>query len=239
FKDFVQGKGRGINFLLHGPPGVGKTLTAEVLAESSRIPLYIVGVSAYCYSPLTQIGPCRADPVKVEPILRNVFKIASRWRALLLLDEADVFLTQRSDNPQINALVSVFLRGLEQYDGILFLTTNRLQAFDEAVLSRVHLALKYEALGRPARRAVWKYFLDQARTKQGPPAFGDDVIDNLAKQELNGRDIRNLVFLAQSIAEYQGTVVNESHLETSIAGKRELQTDFQGVGAIENRNSYM
>jgi len=126
----------------------------------------------------------------VEPTLRNVFKIASRWRALLLLDEADVFLTQRSDNPQINALVSVFLRELEQYDGILFLTTNRLQAFDEAVLSRVHLALKYEALGKEARQAVWKYFLDQARTKQGPPAVGNDTIDNLAKQDLNGRDAR-------------------------------------------------
>lgn len=228
FKDFVQGKGRGINFLLHGPPGVGKTLTAEVLAESSRILLYMVLAG--------QIG---VDPVKVEPILRNAFRIASRWRALLLLDEANVFLTQRSDNHQINALVSVFLRALEQYDGILFLTTNRLQAFDEAVLSRVHLALKYAALGKPARRAVWKYFLDQARTKQGPPAFGDDAIDNLAKQDLNGRDIRNLVFVARSIAEYEGMVVNESHLKTSIAGKRELQTDFQGAGAIENQNSYM
>jgi SpoVK/Ycf46/Vps4 family AAA+-type ATPase len=106
--------------------------------------------------------------VKVDPILRSVFKIASRWRALLLFDEADVFLTQRPDNPQTNALVSVLLRELEQYDSILFLTTNRLQAFDEAVLSRVHLALKYAALGMPARRAVWQYFLHQARTKQGP-----------------------------------------------------------------------
>lgn len=82
----------------------------------------------------------------MEPILRKVFKIASRWRVLLLLDEADVFLSQRSDNPQINALVSVFLRELEQYDGILFLTINRLQVFDEAVFSRVHLALNYEVL---------------------------------------------------------------------------------------------
>ncbi|KAH7009378.1 P-loop containing nucleoside triphosphate hydrolase protein, partial [Microdochium trichocladiopsis] len=144
FKDLVQGKGRGINFLLHGPPGVGKTLTAETLAESSRIPL-CTGL----------------DPVKVEPILKTIFKIASRWKALLLLDEADVFLAQRSENVQLNTLVSVFLRELGQYDGILFLTTNRLQGFDEAVLSRVHLALRYEPLKQEARMAVWKYFLDQ------------------------------------------------------------------------------
>ncbi|KAK0648838.1 P-loop containing nucleoside triphosphate hydrolase protein [Cercophora newfieldiana] len=160
FKDLVQGKGRGINFLLHGPPGVGKTLTAETLAESSRIPLYTV--------PAGQIG---VDPVKVEPILKTVFKIASRWKALLLLDEADVFLAQRSDNVQLNALVSVFLRELEHYGGILFLTTNRLQAFDEAVLSRVHLALRYEPLKLEARKAVWKYFLDQVRAQHGRPAW--------------------------------------------------------------------
>jgi SpoVK/Ycf46/Vps4 family AAA+-type ATPase len=105
------------------------------------------------------------DPVKVEPILKNVFKIASRWKALLLLDEADVFLAQRSDNGPLNALVSVFLRELEHYDGILFLTTNRLQVFDEAVLSRLHLALNYEPLKPSARAAltckqtaIWRAF---------------------------------------------------------------------------------
>lgn len=110
----------------------------------------------------------------------------------MLLDEADVFLARRSaENLQLNALVSVFLRELEHYDGILFLTTNRLQAFDEAVLSRVHLALRYNALGEKDRAAVWKYFLDQVRIKQGRPVFEDDVIVNLARQKLNGREVRD------------------------------------------------
>lgn len=86
--------------------------------------------------------------------MKTIFKIASRWKALLLLDEADVFLAQRSDNVQVNSLVSVFLRELEHYDGILFLTTNRLQAFNKAVLIQVHLASKYEPLNREVREAV-------------------------------------------------------------------------------------
>jgi SpoVK/Ycf46/Vps4 family AAA+-type ATPase len=131
------------------------------------------------------------DPVKVETVLTTIFKIASRWRAILLLDEADVFLAQRSNDPHLNALVSVFLRELEQYDGILFLTTNRVQAFDEAMISRIHLALKYEPLGRDARKAVWEFFLGQAGTKKGTPACGKGVINDLAEKKMNGREVRH------------------------------------------------
>src|SRR5438034_8929258 len=95
----------------------------------SRRPLLIDQI------PAGQIG---VEAVDAERILTKVFKIASRWKAILLIDEADIFMAQRSaEHLQLNALVSVFLRELEQYDGILFLTTNRLQTFDEAVLSRV------------------------------------------------------------------------------------------------------
>lgn len=160
-----------------GPPGVGKTLTAETIAETYRRPLYVV--------PAGQIG---VDPVQVEKILTNTFKIAGRWKAILLLDEADVFLSQRSDNPQVNALVSVFLRELERFDGILFLTTNRVQSFDTAMMSRIHLALGYESLGRESRRAVWKHFLQKATTERGAPDL-TALVDSVAHKELNGREV--------------------------------------------------
>ena len=138
-------------------------------------------------------GQIGVDPVKVEKFLKSVFKIASRWRAILLLDEADVFLTERTNDPNLNALVSVFLRELEHYGGILFLTTNRVKSFDEAILSRIHLALNYQDLNLGARYAVWKHFLGQAKTKKGPPSLGEDVIRDLAKKELNGREVSDIL----------------------------------------------
>ncbi|KAH7230146.1 P-loop containing nucleoside triphosphate hydrolase protein [Fusarium redolens] len=224
--DIVQGKGRGINFLLYGPPGVGKTLTAETIAETHKRPLYVV--------PAGQIG---VDPVQVENILTNTFKIAGRWKAILLLDEADMFLSQRVDNPQVNALVSVFLRELERFDGILFLTTNRVQSFDTAMMSRIHLALEYQPLGIDSRRAVWKYFLQKATTERGAPNL-TALVDSVAHKELNGREIRNIVLVAQSMAVYEGTVVCKDHLMDSITAREQFREHHLAVGASDNLRSY-
>jgi SpoVK/Ycf46/Vps4 family AAA+-type ATPase len=78
----------------------------------------------------------------VEKNLKKHFTLASRWDCVMLLDEADVFLAKRMlENLQRNSIVSVFLRMLEYYKGLLFLTTNRVGTFDEAFTSRVHISL--------------------------------------------------------------------------------------------------
>lgn len=129
--------------------------------------------------------------MQVERFLKSIFKIASRWQAILLLDEADVFLAERGLDPHTNALVSVFLRELEHYEGIMFLTTNRIQSFDPAILSRIHLPLRYGPLNREARKEVWRCFIEQATTKAGPAAFTENVIAKLAEKTLNGREVRH------------------------------------------------
>ncbi len=80
-------------------------------------------------------GQIGVDHVRVKKILKNIFKIAGRWGAILLLDEADVFLAERALDPHTNALVSVFLRELEHYEGILFLTTNRMQTLQHRLVA--------------------------------------------------------------------------------------------------------
>lgn len=96
FDDFVPGKGKGIVMLLCGPPGVGKTLTAEAVSEHSKSPLYRINVQ--------DLG---SRVSAMESGLQTAMRRCAHWNAILLLDEADVFLEQRSVNSlERNELVS-------------------------------------------------------------------------------------------------------------------------------------
>ncbi|TPX22405.1 hypothetical protein DIZ76_014277 [Coccidioides immitis] len=83
FDDIIKGKGQGVIILLHGLPGVGKMLTAEAIAEQLKQPLYSISS-----------GDLSANAKKLEVQLTCIFCIASDWGAVLLLDEADVYLQQ-------------------------------------------------------------------------------------------------------------------------------------------------
>lgn len=107
--DLVREKGKGVIILLHGVPGVGKTATAECVAASHGKPLL----------PIT-CGDLGLKPKEVESTLQTAFQLAQAWDCVMLLDEADIFLAQRTNQDvERNALVSVFLRILEYYEGIL------------------------------------------------------------------------------------------------------------------------
>ncbi|KAL8369867.1 hypothetical protein RB595_000290 [Gaeumannomyces hyphopodioides] len=151
--DLIRGKGNGLVMLLHGGPGTGKTFTAESVAEFAEKPLFRV-----------TCGDIGTEPEKVEKYLESVLHLGKTWGCIVLLDEADVFLEQRTlTDLQRNALVSVFLRILEYYEGILILTSNRVGTFDEAFKSRIQLSLHYEPLNRTQRHKIWKNFFHRLR----------------------------------------------------------------------------
>lgn len=160
--DFIEGKGRGLIIMLHGPPGVGKTSTAEAIAEKYGKPLL----------PIT-CGGLGLEAETVEAQLTRTFQLAQAWDCIVLLDEADVFLAGREKTDlKRNALVSVFLRALEYYTGILFLTTNRIGTFEEALRSRIHVALYYPYLDLLQTELIWKTNLDrwcEHKAKTGQP----------------------------------------------------------------------
>jgi len=200
--DLVSGKGAGCVFCLHGPPGTGKTLTAESISEFLHRPLYSVSV-----------GELGTSPIELETRLRQILEVASIWEAVILIDEADIFLEARNvSDINRNALVSIFLRLLEYHDGVLFLTTNRVKTFDEAFHSRISMSIFYEDLGMEGKKKVWKNFTKMAK-------MDDESLDydRLASFPLNGRQIRTTVRLAQCIAKTEGCEkLTMSHLERTI-----------------------
>jgi len=199
FDDIVKGKGQGLVAVLHGPPGVGKTLTAECVAEFVQRPLYMVSSG--------DLGTSSTD---LDHQLSRIMDMTSTWRAVLLIDEADVFLERRSlHDLHRNAMVSVFLRVLEYYTGILFLTTNRVTTFDDAFKSRIHIPIRYTDLSPASRKQIWRNFC--ARVPGGVD-IDDAGLDRLADHDLNGRQIKNAVKAAESLAAFDGVKLDLAQL---------------------------
>ncbi|KAG1838022.1 P-loop containing nucleoside triphosphate hydrolase protein [Suillus subalutaceus] len=178
FDDLVRGKGKGLVGLLAGPPGCGKTLTAEAAAEVTKCPLYCISA-----------GELGSDSEHVDHALTQILELSQRWKAIVLLDEADVFLSQRRDTDlERNALVSIFLRQLEYYQGIMFLTTNLVSQCDAAFESRIHFTVHYPSLCRGSRKQIWKTFIDKTSgTCQSIVSEAD--INALSREILNGRQV--------------------------------------------------
>ncbi|OAG37067.1 hypothetical protein AYO21_08715 [Fonsecaea monophora] len=224
FDDVITGKGRGMIMLLAGPPGVGKTLTSESVAEDMRVPLYMMSA-----------GDLGLDPSGIEESLNLVLDMVSKWNAVLLLDEADVFLEARSSNDlERNKMVSIFLRVLEYYEGVLFLTTNRITNIDEAFHSRIHVTVNYPSLSVESRRHIWQTFLGADH-----PVSGKDL-ERLARVELNGRQIKNILKTSQMLARSEGTTSSSSNQEPTKGAQRGPKVELRHIEtilAIEQRGT--
>ncbi|KAF2729989.1 hypothetical protein EJ04DRAFT_446105 [Polyplosphaeria fusca] len=207
--DFIHGKGEGQIILLHGPPGTGKTLTAESVAEFARRPLLSITAADLGHEPET-----------LERNLLRFFKNANDWDAIVLLDEADVYLERRSMNDlRRNSVVSIFLRALDYFQGILFLTTNRVGHFDEAFMARIHVSIGYERLDDSARFQIWDNLFRKLKDdrEQGGLEIkydydakeyvkrSNDVLD----LKWNGREIRNAFQTAVALAVFDAKLSNE------------------------------
>ncbi|KAI8631371.1 hypothetical protein F5Y19DRAFT_473778 [Xylariaceae sp. FL1651] len=214
--DLVKGKGAALIILLHGAPGVGKTSTAECVADNTKRPLF----------PIT-CGDIGETAMEVERNLHYNFRLAHKWGCVLLLDEADVFLAKRNKTDlRRNAVTSVFLRSLEYYAGILFLTTNRVGSIDPAFKSRIHMSLFYPKLDLEATHKLYEVYIKRTRTEQerAKPAITfkirDKEIMRFAKRHFremekeglgtwNGRQIRNAFQVAIALVEHDGQQIKD------------------------------
>ncbi|KAL1836218.1 hypothetical protein VTJ49DRAFT_5413 [Mycothermus thermophilus] len=232
-EDVIAGKGEGLVILLSGPPGTGKTLMAEAVADRTRRPLF--------YLHAEDLG---INAAVLGANIKKIFEMATDWDAVILLDEADVFMAER--HPQDiarNELVSIFLRELEYFRGTIFLTTNLFSTIDSAFRSRVSLHLLFNALTNEARMLIWRKFLDRLPAQEkgrsalpegprgaaegatedaatgaetGDDALTDEDIKELAAWQLNGREIKTAVKMARIWCDHKQYALTLSRLENAI-----------------------
>lgn len=124
-------------------------------------------------------------------------------------------------------MVAVFLRHIEYYRGILFLTTNRITTFDEAFLSRIHVALHFNELTTPTKVQIWRAFIKKAGISDGDVSA--EQIERLAQRDVNGRQIKNTCRTATSLARSRGQKLRYEHLEEALNAMEEFVLEFAAM----------
>lgn len=203
-------RGRGICALFNGPPGTGKTFAAGVIANELELPMFRINVSSIVDR---YVG-------ETEKNLAALFKEAADHRALLLFDEADSLFakrvqakdaTDRYTNMQTNLLLNL----VEDYEGLVILTTNMKSGIDTAFLRRVAFKVTFSAPEEAERLALWKKHLP------GSAPLAEDVdLSELARdyERVAGGDIKNAVLRAAFRA-WPDSAITQSLLREALAAE--------------------
>lgn len=207
--------GRSISALFSGPPGTGKTMAAQVAARALGLELYRVDLSQIVDK---YIG-------ETEKRLKEVFDRAERSNMVLLFDEADALLGKRSDirdsrDRYANTEVAYLLQRMEEYRGVVLMTTNLVSNIDNAFLRRFRYHAVFARPDARLRREIWSAVL-----KKEIPQSGVDL-NYLSEQfELSGAQIKNIALNACYLAAADGGTLEMKHLILSIfyEGKKEGQ----------------
>ena len=228
----VTSKGQGMVAHLCGPSGSGKTLTTECVADAFSKPLYQVAC--------LDLG---ANTKHFEGRLKETFDYAQTWGAILVLDTADIFLQDpKTTSLEDDTLVSTFLRALDTFSGLCFLTTDRVTNPNQAVLSRIHVTIPVPALDETRRIQVWDIFINGLAAKSTIQPARQELLkqlvrDKWCKQPLNGRQIQNVMRMALVMAENKGCLIGEKEVDALLRIGREFEENVPqekgNVGALE------
>ncbi|MDB4950659.1 MAG: ATPase central protein [Gemmatimonadetes bacterium] len=201
-------RGLGISALFAGPSGTGKTLAAEVVANSLELDLYRIDLSQVVSK---YIG-------ETEKNLRRVFDAAEEGGAVLLFDEADALFGKRSEvkdshDRYANIEVSYLLQRMESYRGLAVLTTNLKSSIDQAFLRRIRFVVAFPFPDAAQRADIWRRAFPA-----GTPTDGLDA-GKLARLNVAGGNIRNIALGAAFLAADAGTPVRMEHLLSAARGE--------------------
>lgn len=204
--------GKGISLVCSGPPGTGKTMSAQVIAGVLNLELYKIDISKVVSK---YIG-------ETEKNLGEIFEEAKLSNAILFFDEADALFGKRtqvneSKDRYANIEVSYLLQKIEEYDGITILATNYLNNIDKAFLRRISYIIAFPFPDYDMRLEIWK----KAFPKEAPISKDVDY-EFLAKTfELAGGNIRNVSLNSAYLAISEGSDIKMKHVLAST--RSELQ----------------
>jgi len=204
-------KNKGLSLLFAGPPGTGKTMTAEAIARVLKKPLMIVN---YAQLENMWVG-------ETEKNIEAVFQEAAKNGAVLFFDEADAVFHRRGMTlaPWTNRDVNVLLNHLENHAGVAILATNLARVMDRALDRRIDIAVEFEIPDVDNRKAIWRKLVP----KEAPLARDVDL-DALAKKyALSGGSILNVVRQAMRNALRRGKRHRISQDDFIRAADRELK----------------
>ena len=195
----------GVVAMFSGPPGTGKTMSAEVIAADLGLDLFKVNLA-------TMVSK---DIGETEKNLEQLFDVADTGNVVLLFDEADSIFGKRSEvndaqDRYANLEVSYLLQRIERFDGLVILTTNLSSNIDNAFLRRIHVVVDFQAPDEGERRTLWM----KALPSDAPQ--NDVDIDFCSQFKLSGADIRSVALGAAFRAADDKKVISMSHVVTAL-----------------------
>jgi AAA+ superfamily predicted ATPase len=212
----------GVVAMFSGPPGTGKTMSAEVIAADLGLDLFKVNLATMVSK---YIG-------ETEKNLEQLFDVADTGNVVLLFDEADSIFGKRSEvsdaqDRYANLEVSYLLQRIERFDGLVILTTNLSSNIDNAFLRRIHVVVDFQAPDEGERRTLWL----KALPNDAPQNEVD--IDFCARFKLSGADIRSVSLGAAFMAADEKKSISMSHVVTALFDEMRKQGRLVDRGSFE------
>jgi len=215
--------GKGLNVLFWGPSGTGKTMAAGILAHELGLDMYKIDLSSVVSK---YIG-------ETEKQLNQLFSEAQTSNAILFFDEADALFGKRSEvkdahDRYANVETAYLLQKMEEYDGIVILTTNFRKNMDDAFARRMHHVVEFSFPDAAQRLRIWKGLIPAEAKVVDDVDFGF-----LARQfELAGGNIRNIVVAAAFLAAEQGRAMCMEHFVQATA------SELQKLGKLPSKSDF-
>jgi SpoVK/Ycf46/Vps4 family AAA+-type ATPase len=215
--------GKGLNALFAGPSGTGKTMAAEVIARDLGLDLYKIDLSTVVSK---YVG-------ETEKNLERIFRAAHNSNAILFFDEADALFGKRSEvrdahDRYANVEISYLLQKMEEYDGLVVLTSNLSKNMDEAFMRRMHFTVEFPYPEEDARRRIWGIVLPT----EAPLAPNIDFCLLAERYRLTGGNIRNVALTAAFLAARDSEIIGMDHLLWA------TRREFQKMGRLASGREF-